>query len=108
MNPNPHCRIGKVRPKDAPHLVEIIPAKRGMEYRQTMHQHADLVCDYLSDVGIAGFAIVAWGFDGTFSRGSRIHKDSFIGQTLMPPVVADILRRDTAADAAADVFTGQL
>ena len=73
-----------------------------------MHQHADLICDSLAISGIAGFALVAWGFDGGFTRGSRIHHDSFIGQTLLPSMVAEILRRDTAAEVAEDVFTGQL
>lgn len=99
------CRIGKVKYKNAPHLVEIVPHVRGAEFRDTMHKHVDLICDY-HPKGIAGFAIVAWGFDGQWSRSTRIHKDSFVGQTLMPSFVADILRRDTMKDVAEDVCGG--
>ncbi len=108
MNSNPRCRIGKIKYKSAPHLVEIVPAKRGLEFRKTMHEHADIICDSLCNNGIAGFAIVAWGFDGYFCRGTRMHKDSFVGQTFLPSFVAEILRRDTVADVADDVFRGEL
>jgi len=73
-----------------------------------MHQHTDLICDHLAEQGIAGFAIVAWGFDGSFLRGTRIHQEGFIGLTLMPSVVAEILRRDISQDVAEDVFRGEL
>ena len=91
------CRIGKVKYKNAPHLAEIVPYVRGAEFRETMHRHVDLICGY-HPKGIAGFAIVAWGFDGQWSRGTRIHGDSFVGQTMLPGFVADILRRDTMQD----------
>lgn len=101
------CRIGKVKYKNAPHILEIIPHVRGSEYRDTMHRHTDMICDYHPQ-GVAGFAIVAWGFDGSFSRGTRIHEDSFVGQTLLPSFVSEILRRDTARNVAQDVYNGWL
>ena len=97
------CRIGKVRYKHVPHLVEIVPHVRGSEFRGVMHNHVDLICDYHPQ-GIAGFAIVAWGFNGEFSRGTRIHNDSFVGNTMLPGFVADILRRDTIRDIIDDTF----
>jgi len=95
------CRIGKVRYKSAPHLVEIIPEVRGSEFRSIMHEHVDLIFN-LYPKGLAGFAIVAWDFDGRFSRGTRIHPDSFVQKTLLPSFVGDILRRDVVDDQIDD------
>lgn len=100
-----NCRIGKVTYKSAPHLSEIIPHVRGAEFREIMHEHTNIICDGYPK-GLAGFAIVAWGFDGTFMRGTRMHDDSFVGKTLLPSFVADILRRDVAIDVSMDVMDG--
>ncbi len=98
------CRIGKVRYKKSPHLAEIIPPIRGADYPATIHRFIDTISEYYRNDGMAWFIVVSGGFDGSFSRGVRIHKDSSIGQTLLPSVVADILRRDIMEDIALDVF----
>ena len=101
------CRIGKVTYKNAPYLAEIIPEIRGADFVKTMHEHVDIISSY-HPRGVAGFAVVAWGFDGQFSRGTRLHKDSFVGHTLLPSFVAEILRRDVAKDIAEDVVRGDI
>lgn len=101
-----HCRIAKIRYKDKPHLVEIIPAPRN-DFHQTMHEHVDLIAEAMADK-MAGFAIVAWDFDGRFTRGTRLHEKSFVGNTLLPSFVAEILRRDVAQFIAEDVYTGNI
>lgn len=105
---NPRCRIGSVRLKGSPHLAEIKPRIRGREFEAEMKAHLDTICGHYRDEGIAGLVVVGWGFDGSFNRAYRIHPASFVGQTLLPSFVADILRRDTAADAARDVLNGDL
>ena len=105
---NPHCRISKVRWKDAPHLVEIFPKKRGIEYRQVMINHADEICGMIDDKGIAGFAMFAWNFDGYYAWSRRIHPESFVGTTLLPSFMQEVMRRSLAVDVARDVFNGKL
>lgn len=97
------CRIGKVRYKNAPHLVEIIPEIRGARYPEMMHKYVDTI-DSHYEKGMAGFVIVGWGFDGKFSRGSCIHIDSFVGVTMLPSFIAEILRRDTTEDVIHGIF----
>lgn len=101
------CRIGRVTYKKAPHLSEIIPAVRGREFREKMHEFTDTICGCYPE-GLAGFAIIAWGFNGQFSCATRLHQDSFVGTTFLPSFVAEILRRDTVKDIATDIFTGEL
>jgi hypothetical protein len=105
---NPHCRIGKIRHKAAPHLIEIVPQVRGADFPATLKNHAEYIGQHLlSDGGMAGFVVVAWGFDGQFMRGTRFHRDSFVGKTFAPAFVAEVLRRDTAADVANEVMRGE-
>lgn len=103
-----HCRIGKITLKKSPHLTEIRPAPRGSELFAKMRGNLEKMIPHFEETGIAGYVIVTWDFHGFFSRASGTHKDSFIGTTLIPPVVSEILRRDIAQAVAEDVFTGQL
>lgn len=95
-----HCRIGNIKYKDS-NLIELRPSPRGDEIKRTMRKNYESI---VKDVDIAGIAIVAWGFDGRWSRASHIHRDSVIGQTLMPSFVAEILRRDTMRDVLEDMI----
>lgn len=99
-----HCRISTVHYKASPHVVEILPRPRGANLRHTMHKHLDRICDYHAEEGLAGIVIVGWGFNGYWSRSSRIHRDSFVGQTLMPKFVESILSRDTMEDVIHDTI----
>ena len=65
-----------------------------------------LISFYPTNIG--GFAVVAWGLDGSWARAVEIRNESFIGQTLLPSFVADVLRRDTAAEAAREVLRGEV
>jgi len=98
------CRIGKIRYKSAPYLAEIVPHMRGSSFPKLMHEFVDKIGGYYEKDGMAGFCVVAWGFDGNYSRGTRIHEDSYIGITMMPSMVADILRRDTMQDVVYDTL----
>lgn len=102
MAANPHCRIGTIRYKNS-NLIEIRPKLRGADLPVRMKKNFEEICSYYPD-GMAGMVIVAWGFDGGWSRATRIHKDSFVGQTLMPSFVEDILRRDTMKDVVHDTI----
>lgn len=93
--------------------LKLVPKRQRTDYRKTMHEYVDYICDYLeaADVknnGIAGFCIVGVGLDGSFSRGTCINGESFLSETLFPSIVADILRRDTARTACIDVLEGNL
>jgi len=100
-----NCRIGKITYKAVPHLSEVIPHVRGAEFREVMHDYTDKICGFYPK-GMAGFVIVGWDFNGHFARGTRLHEDSFVGNTLLPSFIADILRRDTAKDVADEVVKG--
>lgn len=103
---NPHCRISKVRPKNAPHLVEIIPAVRGREFEAEMHRSLDTIFDWAGPDGIAGVAVVAFTFKGHYNRAVRVHPEACFGQTMFPALVAEVLRRDTTRDVAVGVMQG--
>ena len=105
---NPHCRIGTIRHKFAPHLAELRPEPRGRGFEAEMKRNFDTMCGFFRDEGIAGIAMVAWGFDGRFSRSTRVHPDSPIGQTLLPSFVAEVLRRDISASVTMDVLDGDV
>lgn len=100
---NAHCKIGKITPKK---LLALPTRPREEELCHALVEHATTIAGYYRDTGMAGFAVVAWGFDGSFSRGSRTHPDGFVGQTLAPSFVAEILRRDTAAVVTREVLDG--
>lgn len=99
-----HCRIGKITYKNKPHLVEIRPTPRGLQIMSNLSQFAETIISNYPNNDMAGFAIVTWAFDGTFSRGTSTHKDSPVGVTMMPSYVSDVLRRDTAADVFRDIM----
>lgn len=94
---NHHCRIGKIIYKKSPHLSEIRPAPRGLNIAGEMHRNLDIMLDYFSE-GTAGAVAVVWGFDGSFSRVTRYHKDSPVGQTMLPSFISEVLRRDTMTE----------
>lgn len=105
MTLNPHCRIGTVRHKKSPNVIEIIPRPRpGIQPERRMNQNFENLCEQFSQDGMAGMVMVAWGFDGRWNRATEIHKDSFVGPTLLPSFVADILRRDTMKDVVHDTI----
>jgi hypothetical protein len=100
---NPHCRIRSIRYKKSPHLIEVIPQPRWRGVSKKAKKSLDDILGFYPD-DIAGIAMVAWGFDGHWSRATHIHKDSFIGQTLLPAFVSDVLRRDTMQDVIHDTI----
>jgi hypothetical protein len=102
---NPHCRIGRVKPKSG--NVTMLPGvDTSREIEQALRRHAAQIADYWPG-HMGGFAIVAWAMDGRWARGTRINNKSFVGQTLLPAYVAEILRRDVAADVTREVLRGE-
>ena len=104
---NPHCRIGKVTIKAAPHLSVVRhPALAECDaLGDHLKRHAQELVDY--SPRLAGYAIVTWQLDGTFNRVTRYHKNSPIGQTRVPSFVHDVLYRLTAADVVHDVLNNR-
>lgn len=100
---DPHCRIRSISYKKSPHLVEVFPRKRDTDVVKKMRRYFDDICGYYPD-GCAGMVVVAWDFDGHWARATNIHKDSFVGQTLLPAFIGDILRRDTMKDVIHDTI----
>ncbi len=103
---NPHCRIGRVKPKGNLALLPNPVADGSREICETMRRATDQILSFWPD-RIAGFVMVAWSLDGCWSRGTRFHEHSPIGTTVAPAFVADILRRDVAADVTREVLRGE-
>src|SRR4051812_5762836 len=102
---NPHCRISTIRYKKSPNVIEIIPRPRtGINPDKRMRKNFDAICENFEKEGIAGMVIVAWGFEGQWRRAVEVHNDSYVGPTLLPSFVADILRRDTMRDVVHDTI----
>ncbi len=47
---------------------------------------------------MAGYVVVGWGQDGSFTRGLRFHGQSPVKYTMLPSFIADIVRRDMVRD----------
>lgn len=100
---NPHCKIGRVVPKG--NIVIMPNAGASRLVVEKMRRCTEMIASfYPKDMG--GFALVAWGLDGRWARAVEIRKESFIGQTLLPSFIADVLRRDTAAEVTREVLRG--
>lgn len=109
MTTDAHCRIAKVRYKNAPNLAEILPKPEGTISIRQMHGFLDEIAAYFAGDDLAGMVIVGFGKDGwTFSRAVRLHPDSLVGPTLLPSFVSEILRRDIMRDEARDVVFGRI
>lgn len=91
---NTHCRIGKVRLKGT--NIEVLDVQpRGVDRFSEAKYELDYMLGHFAESGLAGYAIVMWGFKGEWNRSSWAHEDSFVGTTFMPAFVAEVLRRDT-------------
>lgn len=100
-----HCRIGRVRMKSAPHL-EVIPfSPRDVGLAERMEVNTQEIGALMPDM--AGYAIVAWDFQGYFTRAMRMHRESQVGPTMVPSFVAEVLRRDLTEDVALETFWNQ-
>ena len=102
-----HCRIGKVTPKEGLILLDQ-PFKRPAlndEDREAAHIGLDNIFNWAEGT-MAAIAIVSYNFDGSFNRFTRIHIDAPFGETMLPSIFAEILRRDTMRTEAQDVFYG--
>lgn len=99
------CRIGKVNYKK-PLLSVIEPRKRG-QFKDNMLNNVERICNYYPE-GLAGYAIIGIGFDGTFSRGFRIDKEAPFGRTIFVAACSEILRRDIAEEITKDILNGEL
>lgn len=87
----------------------IKPAQRGLspEAIELMKRHLETIVGYYPNC-LGSLVIVGIGLDGNFSRATRISKDCFLGETLLPSVVAEILRRDVAESVANEVVSNRL
>ncbi len=85
--------------------MEIVPRPRdGINPDKRMRKNFERLCSESSRGGLAGMVMVTWDFEGRWNRAVEVHNDSFIGPTLLPSFVADILRRDTMRDVFHDTF----
>lgn len=101
---NPHCRIGRVTPKGN---IALLPGvKHGADVVATLRRHTESIIGYHGE-RMAGFAIVAWTAKGGWSRGCWSSPASPISDELRPSYVAEILRRDVAADVTKEVLRGE-
>lgn len=103
---NPHCRIGRVTPKGNLRLLPSPSAEGSADLVAALKTHAETIAGFYPG-RMGGFVIVAWDLDGRWSRGIRLHKSSPVGTTMAPSFVADILRRDVAADVTREVLRGE-
>lgn len=103
---NPHCRIGRVRMKGNLALLPSPAADGSRDLVASLRKASDQILSFWPE-RVAGFVIVAWSLDGNWARGAGYHKHSPIGLTLAPSFVADILRRDIAADVTKEVLRGE-
>lgn len=85
-------------------MLPTIDTSRQIE--RALIRHASEIAGYWPG-HMGGFAVVAWGLDGRWARGVRISGKSFMGPTMLPSFIADILRRDVAADVAREVLRGE-
>lgn len=95
-----HCRIARVRYKDAPNLSVLIPRpKPGLSDEDigSMHGCMDRMVEWLKSENnqVGGMVLVAWDMNGRWNRATRYHLDCPIGHTMAPSFVSDILRQDT-------------
>ena len=90
---NTHCRVGRVVLKASPHLAVLPFRPNKTDLHKTLKSQTEQLIKIIPDM--AGYAVVAWDFDGWFSRAAHTHPESPIGTTLMPSFVAEVLRRDT-------------
>jgi hypothetical protein len=101
---NPHCRIGRVKLRGS--NVSLLRPRFEGETCQSFRDSAATIAGFYPE-NMAGYVIVAWNGDGYWARGVRLHKDSPLGTTMLPSFVADILRRDVAADVTREVLRGE-
>jgi hypothetical protein len=93
-----------VRPKGN---IRLLPsAETCGEGAAKMREQANVVANFYPD-RMGGFVIVAWGMDGAWSRALYLRPECFVGQTLVPAFVSEILRRDVAADVTREVLRGE-
>lgn len=91
-----HYRIGRVRPKDGGAEVHILDANPGArdEAQGHLQRHAREIGQKFVAGDLAGFAVIGWGFDGTYSLGYYVHNRSPITETLMPSFTHDAMLRE--------------
>ena len=99
---NTHSKIGKVKPKFS--IIE--PGKRG-QFRKTMHEHVDNICD-TGDDEIAGYYLCAYYFDGTYNRGWRLDESAPFGTTMFLSACKETINRTVSELAAHDVKDGYI
>lgn len=102
---NPHCRIGRVTMKAS--NVVVLPGvdSSGSIERGMLRDVHELASYYPGRMG--GYALVAWNMEGRWARGIRLNPKCFIGLTMLPSFVAEVLRRDISADVTKEVLRGE-
>lgn len=88
-------------------MIEVMPRRRS-NFRHTMHQYVDDLCAHYPTGDMALFSIICLGFDGGWSSGFEMHKDSPFGVTLLPAILAEIQRKRNMENVARDIFNGKL
>lgn len=85
-------RVRAVRFKDGRELRVLRSPDPLPEVESALLRHArDMVDGRMAP--LAGFALVCWDAQGFHNRSWRVSKNSFLGDTLMPAYVADVLRK---------------
>lgn len=96
---DPHCRIGRIRMKAGGAEVRVFERPRS-GLPDKLRRNVETLIGYFPDM--AGFAIVCWGADASWSRATGDSGKSPITLTLMPSFVAEVLRRDVTDDVVCD------
>lgn len=98
------CRISKVTDKRTGRSLHLLPASRIGDAGRRLIRDARTLAEYYPGDEMAAFAVVAIGCEGHFSRGMFVHKDAAFGPSLLPSLVAEVLRRDVVEEQIMDGF----
>lgn len=98
-----HARIGRIRMKnggaDVRILRQVVNAD-GENLRGKMVSNARAIAADPADM--AGYFVIGLFANGEYSIGFRLRKDHFIGATLLPSYVAEVLRREVLMPRVVD------
>jgi hypothetical protein len=86
------CRIGKVKLKGGAELHRL-PILDRSEAQAGLSSASTVIINDFKAHEMAGYVVLGWAFDGHYSSGYFIHKDSPVGVGMLPSFVADALRR---------------
>ena len=78
-------------------VIRLPQFQRDMNSAQFL-EHARTIAEWHQSGEIAGWAIVIWNKDGTYSDSMKVEEFSPVTYTLLPSYVADVVRRRLAEE----------